>query len=636
MDKKCNCISASTRERCKSFKIKGGEYCSSHSKTIPPCKLGNVFRPASPLASQTTANAAGPASPPLGQRGQLGQLGQIGQRGQLREGPKKLKLKLKLKDKGALKADPPKVVEKKQPIKLPSAIAKRFRMNASEFYNRALSANILEQQPQQPEDGIRPDLQLQLNERIAKGNKGLDAIMIDLKRSIKYGSLPKETFNNFIRRTWDDTKPWNAANPAYFEINYTWRLSIARTINEDHSWVDPKVYATYVIDAYYGNLKSGFLYSWYRTANPVNVGPLYTKFSLLDQPLVIDAGGVSRTIFSNIAEYFKGLLNINSSSKRYMSYFSPHLLDSNKVLLVQLGRFMALTMYTSNIIDLPIAPQVFEVIVTLCNNKNMFAQRHGDGWLRWDELSYETILTAIESIPLYKLIYLMSLQDECYSNELLNLVGMEDAVEYLYDHPQSIEGSESKLYKGKQGPILPDLKENLSLIETDKYKWYHSVLLRNLFGLKDKRMPAGMHYLVASFFDFYVNMREGYHLTIPLHFNILTKHFNTSTDLKIDEMFEIVDRMQMANIDNEEIVRDLFRRYIRESSPERWRQLLMFSTGRVNSADQITIRSGNIGKLPSAMTCHNSITIDVTVDYNTFATRFNISLDNLEGAFGFS
>jgi hypothetical protein len=101
-------------------------------------------------------------------------------------------------------------------------------------------------------------------------------------------------------------------------------------------------------------------------------------------------------------------------------------------------------------------------------------------------------------------------------------------------------------------------------------------------------------------------------------------------------MLQVANRMVFINIDNREDVRDLFIRYIRETTPVKWAQLLTFATGRVNPEDIITLRSGNIGRLPSAMTCHNSITFDVTADYNTFATRLNISLDNLGGAYGFS
>jgi hypothetical protein len=82
-DNKCTCISESTKEKCKAYKLKDGssDYCAAHTRTTPPCKLGKwesaaimqrrvpvMQRPAAPVMQRPAAPVMQRPAAPVMQR----------------------------------------------------------------------------------------------------------------------------------------------------------------------------------------------------------------------------------------------------------------------------------------------------------------------------------------------------------------------------------------------------------------------------------------------------------------------------------------------------------------------------------------------------------------------------------------
>jgi hypothetical protein len=300
-------------------------------------------------------------------------------------------------------------------------------------------------------------------------------------------------------------------------------------------------------------------------------------------------------------------------------------------MLEALATLMVMSLISNNVIDLPLPVELFELIVS-----NIQSTLKDKGELNLN-------------FNLYKLIHLMNLKYPKYANLLLNFIAMDQTEEHIPGHFQSVQGPDDKGPLRFQGRILPiDYDdESLKLLNADKYQWYHDVLMRNLYyvnfnyeTLQYDVSPLGRVYIeiaekVAQLLLKLPTLRDCiFKMSKTFNYKVFAHHFNSSSNLTAEQMFQLVENMIIPPGNN---FKEFMIRFIKNSSPDKWKTFIKYITGTVDPFAIITVKSGKIGSIPTASTCDKSITIDLAnKKYEIFEDKLNMALENEDGTFDFS
>lgn len=305
------------------------------------------------------------------------------------------------------------------------------------------------------------------------------------------------------------------------------------------------------------------------------------KFSLDSQSgdVAIDAGGVSRAVYSKAGSYIKSIMK-----KENGVYYFQKGMPKNSI--KHIANCIAVAMRNGYVLGVPFS---YGILYAIKNRSNFLGT------------SYRP------NVPLHQLVALYRMDD---ANQLMTLVraivneeSIDTSVEYYEDNIHFLPKTQTG--------------EPISITMETRLEWLKRALFHKLFS---KYVDKLLYYidLESDSLDM-----DNYIVESPL--SDLSKVLGAQITKESIKNLVITGETELLHHMN---------RYISEASVERLEQLLDFATGSHDPHTSINLdRSQSAETLPVAHTCSNTIEMRPRSSYRNFKRDLEISLDNYAGSF---